>query len=134
MKNFSACDNCPSRKLRMNFLFFLLLKFIYSEKAKRFKQISLFVLMVLLSNVKTEREISSNFVVFSEYINFKIRMFIQKGFQPILHHDLNFLSFQILLLNAIFSFTGTIRGVKNRVRAGIATFLRDPSFKVTKKK
>jgi len=29
----------------------------------------------------------------------------------------------------IRSHRGTIRGVKNRVRAGIATFLRDPSFK-----
>ena len=30
----------------------------------------------------------------------------------------------------IRSHRGTVRGVKNRVRAGIATFLRDPSSKV----
>ena len=45
------------------------LKFVYSEKATKFCEIS----PLLLSTVHTDKskgEISQNFVVFSEYINF----------------------------------------------------------------
>ena len=47
----------------------ILLKFIYSEKATKFFEIS----NLLLSTVHTDKskvEISQNFVAFSEYMNF----------------------------------------------------------------
>ena len=47
-----------------------MLKFLYSEKATKFCEIS----AVLLSTVHTDKikvEISQNFVAFSEYMNFK---------------------------------------------------------------
>ena len=45
---------------------FLNLKFIYSEKATKFCEISIYVIPV-----KYKVEISQNFVAFSEYMNFK---------------------------------------------------------------
>ena len=45
------------------------IKFLYSEKATKFEEIILLVL-TLLDIVKTKRMISSNFVAFSEYMNF----------------------------------------------------------------
>ena len=47
------------------------MKLRFSEKAKKFDEISMLVL-TLLSNVKTKMETSSNFVVFSEYMNCNI--------------------------------------------------------------
>ena len=48
---------------------YLALKFIYSEKATKFCEISTLDL-TLCSSVKTKLEIMQNFVAFSEYINF----------------------------------------------------------------
>lgn len=45
--------------------------------------------------------------------------------------DEYFAGFKILDKEAIRSAKGTVRGVKNRVRAGIATFLQNPSSKVS---
>ena len=45
-------------------------KFIYSEKATKFCEISIFYLPYLVT-VKSTVEISQNFVAFSEYMNFK---------------------------------------------------------------
>ena len=51
----------------------MLLKFVYSEKATKFCEIS----TLLLSTVHTDNskvEISQNFVAFSEYMNFTANM------------------------------------------------------------
>ena len=53
---------CQLREIILG-ICFLYLKFIYSEKTSRFLEIPLLVLM-LLSNVKTKRKISSNFCGF----------------------------------------------------------------------
>lgn len=45
--------------------------------------------------------------------------------------DESFAGYKILEREAIRSAKGTVRGVKNRVRAGIATFLQKPSTKVS---
>ena len=45
-------------------------------------------------------------------------------------NDEHFAGYKILEKEAIRSAKGTVRGVKNRVRAGIATFLQKPSTKV----
>ena len=47
----------------------LLLKFIYSEKATKFCEISTLLLSYVVP-VKSKVEISQNFVAFSEYMNF----------------------------------------------------------------
>ena len=46
------------------------LKFIYSEKATEFCEIST-LLLTTVHRVKSKLEISQNFVAFSEYMNFK---------------------------------------------------------------
>ena len=46
-------------------------KFIYSEKAKKFCEIST-LLLTVCTVVKSKVEISQNFVAFSEYMNFNI--------------------------------------------------------------
>ena len=47
----------------------VLLKFIYSEKATKFCEISTLLLSYVVP-VKSKVEISQNFVVFSDYMNF----------------------------------------------------------------
>ena len=47
-----------------------ILKFIYSEKATKFCEISTLLLSYVVP-VKSKVEISQNFVTFSEYMNFK---------------------------------------------------------------
>ena len=47
-----------------------ILKFIYSEKATKFCEISTLLLSYVVP-VKSKLEISQNFVAFSEYMNFK---------------------------------------------------------------
>ena len=47
----------------------MLLKFIYSEKATKFCKISTLLLSYVVP-VKSQVEISQNFVAFSEYMNF----------------------------------------------------------------
>ena len=49
-----------------------ILKFIYSEKATKFYEISTLILTVCTVD-KSKVEISQNFVAFSEYTNFKIK-------------------------------------------------------------
>ena len=49
------------------------LKFIYSEKATKFCQISTLLLFYVVP-VKSKVEISQNFVAFSEYVNFNIHI------------------------------------------------------------
>ena len=49
-------------------------KFIYSEKAKKFSDIST-LLLTACTVVKSKLEISQNFVAFSEYINFKSKTY-----------------------------------------------------------
>ena len=48
---------------------FKVLKFIYSEKATKFCEISILLLSYVVP-VKSKVEISKNFVAFSEYMNF----------------------------------------------------------------
>ena len=48
-----------------------MLKFIYSEKATKFCEISIVDLSYVVP-VKSKVEISQNFVAFSEYMNFNI--------------------------------------------------------------
>ena len=55
-----------------NFLQFILLKFIYSEKATKFCDIFP-LLLTLCTVVKRKGKISQNFVAFSEYMNFTSR-------------------------------------------------------------
>ena len=50
------------------------LKFIYSEKATHFCEISIIDLSYVVT-VKSTVEISQNFVAFSEYMNFKLTLF-----------------------------------------------------------
>ena len=47
------------------------LKFIYSEKATKFCEIST-SLLITVHTVKSKLEILQNFVAFSEYMNFKV--------------------------------------------------------------
>ena len=49
---------------------YLIVKFIYSEKATKFCEISALLLSYVVP-VKSKVEISQNFVAFSEYMNFK---------------------------------------------------------------
>ena len=49
--------------------FYYIIKLRFSEKATKFDEMSILVL-TLISNDKTKMEISSNFVVFLEYMNF----------------------------------------------------------------
>ena len=53
------------------YVIYRLLKFIYSEKAAKFYEISTLLLSVCISVDKSKVEISQNFVAFSEYTNFK---------------------------------------------------------------
>ena len=57
-------SSVPNRRL------FLLVNFIYSEKATKFCEISTLLLSYVVA-VKSKVEISQNFVAFSEYMNFK---------------------------------------------------------------
>ena len=50
----------------------MLLKFVYSEKATNFCEISTVDLSYVVT-VKSTMEISQNFVAFSEYMNFNIK-------------------------------------------------------------
>ena len=52
-------------------VYVLVVKFIYSEKAKKFCKIFTLLLSYVVS-VKSKMKISQNFVAFSEYMNFKI--------------------------------------------------------------
>ena len=61
----------------------LAVKFIYSEKASTFCEISTLLLSYVVP-VKIKVEISQNFVAFSEYMNFK----------DVRNHVSNFLSFK----------------------------------------
>ena len=49
--------------------YFILVKFIYSQKATKFCEISTLLLTYVVP-VKSKVEISQNFVAFSEYMNF----------------------------------------------------------------
>ena len=51
--------------------FYFVLKFIYSEKATKFGEISTLLLSYVVP-VKSKVEILQNFVAFSEYMNFTI--------------------------------------------------------------
>ena len=55
--------------MKLHHLYFV--KFIYSEKATKFCEISTLILSYLVP-VKSEVEISQNFVAISEYMNFDI--------------------------------------------------------------
>ena len=55
----------------------LILKFIYSEKATKFCEISTLLLSYVVP-VKSNVEILQNFVAFSEYINFNGQLFYYK--------------------------------------------------------
>ena len=50
----------------------VLLKFIYSEKATKFCEMSTILLSYVVP-VKSKVEISQNFVAFSEYMNFNVK-------------------------------------------------------------
>ena len=52
-----------------------MVKFIYSEKAPKFCEIST-LLLSYVGPIKSKVEISQNFVAFSEYMNFKILLFL----------------------------------------------------------
>ena len=52
-----------------NILYICIVKFMYSEKATKFCEIST-LLFTKLHTVKSKAEISQNFVAFSEYMNF----------------------------------------------------------------
>ena len=57
----------------------LLLKFIYSDKATKFCEISTLLLSYVVP-VKSKVEISQNFVAFSEYMNFNQQVASKKPF------------------------------------------------------
>ena len=59
---------------------FRYVKFIYSEKATKFCEISTLDLSYVVT-VRSTMEISQTFVAFSEYMNFN-NMLLQKGFYP----------------------------------------------------
>ena len=58
------------------------LKFIYSEKATQFCEIST-LLLTVCTVVKSKMEISQNFVAFSEYMNFN-RTYYSHNFRPMM--------------------------------------------------
>ena len=55
------------------------IKFIYSEKATNFCEISTVDLSYVIT-VKSTVEISQNFVAFSEYMNFNILIYLPRGY------------------------------------------------------
>ena len=62
---------------------YILVKFIYSEKATNFCEIFALLLSFVVP-VKSKVKISQNFVAFSEYMNFKLGSFLSfyvKAFQ-----------------------------------------------------
>ena len=74
-------DNMTCRKtiscLRIYQILYLsskVIKFIYSEKATKFCEISTLLLSYLVP-VKSKLKILQNFVIFSEYMNFKTKLF-----------------------------------------------------------
>jgi len=71
------------------------LRLRFSEKAaKNFEDISLLVLMLLIIRyVKTKREISSNFVAFSEYMNFKSLVCLLNNFSEYSKQNESFFGF-----------------------------------------
>ena len=64
--SFFACFNAVGQE---RFLAIVLVKFIYSEKATKFCEISTLLLSFIVP-IKSKVEISQNFVAFSEYMNF----------------------------------------------------------------
>ena len=79
-----------SKKFQSESMFFLpMVKFIYSEKATKFCEI-LTLLLTVCTVVKSKVEISQNFVLFSEYMNFTmgkkkhglgLKLFAEQGLQ-----------------------------------------------------
>ena len=69
----------------------MILKFIYSEKATKFSEISTLLLSYVVP-VKSKVEISQNFVAFSEYMNFK-------GSKIYFHHSFHSFSIENYELN-----------------------------------
>ena len=63
---------------------FLFIKFIYSEKATEFYEISALLLSVCTVD-KSKVEISQNFVAFSEYTNFKRKKVDEKVNESVVH-------------------------------------------------
>ena len=68
--------------------FYVVVKFIYSEKATKFCEISTLLLSYVVP-VKRKVEISQNFVAFSEYMNFKKRYPCQVAIRLNLSQDKN---------------------------------------------
>ena len=70
-KQTGACFLPRRITIEHNCLWSLCLKFIYSEKATKFCEISTLLLSYVVP-VKSKVEISQNFVAFSEYMNFNL--------------------------------------------------------------
>ena len=68
-------QSSPKRRKRatVSALGNLILKFIYSEKATKFCKI-FFLLLTTVHTVKSKGKISQNFVAFSEYMNFTLKI------------------------------------------------------------
>ena len=58
----------------LNYDSFEIVKFIYSEKATKFCEIFL-LLLIVCTVVKSKGKVSQNFVAFSEYMNFNFESF-----------------------------------------------------------
>ena len=76
-------SSVPNRRL------FLLVNFIYSEKATKFCEISTLLLSYVVA-VKSKSEISQNFVAFSEYMNFFFKIIHNKHTYKIIQYMLQF--------------------------------------------
>ena len=63
---------CADFQVQSHFIYFLKIKFIYSEKATKFSEIFP-LLLTVCTVVKSKVMISQNFVAFSEYMNFIFR-------------------------------------------------------------
>ena len=78
-----------------------ILKFIYSEKATKFCEVSTVDLSYVVP-VKSMAEISQNFVAFSDYMNFKI-------FDVTLRTDFLLIRPSIIAMNNIHNFTAFLQ-------------------------
>ena len=81
-----------------------MVKFIYSEKAKNFCEISTLLLSYVVP-VKSKVEISQNFVAFSEYMNFNPRLYYERVVEIILSHSVITYSLLFLHISPRFIFS-----------------------------
>ena len=93
----------------MIFNIIILVKFKYSEKATKFSEISTVDLSYVVT-VKPTVEISQNFVAFSEYMNFRVLLFIFRG-QNLTLAEVS--CFMVRIVSAIWADSNILKKLKS---------------------